>query len=377
MSFHSFATPYRWERLNGAKKVAAAAAGGMIDLSVGSPVDPVPTSVRSALAEAADDPNAFGYPTTVGTSQLQTAISHWFQRERGTDISALAASVLPSVGSKEAVALMASLLQLPAGSKVVQPKISYPTYEIGTQLAGCEVVKLDVADTSAWENLDNVGMVWVNSPSNPTGETLSAAQLSAIVAAARRIGAVVVSDECYALMTWVEGEGARSAAPGILDADVCGTNADGVLCLYSLSKQSNMAGYRTAFIAGDSEILARMQNFRKQIGLIIPGPVQAAMAAGLDDSNAVNVQHERYASRLARLVAGLRAGGYDASMPEGALYVWVRALSGDCWKDIDALARLGLIVSPGEFYGDSAYLRFSATASDADIDAAAARLATL
>ena len=372
MSFQTFSTPYRWERLADAKKIAAQHPDGAIDLSVGSPVDDVPQSVQAALAGAANASNAYGYPVTVGTSRLQASIAQWFQRARGVDLAAANASVIPSVGSKEAVALMASLLQLPAGSVVVQPEISYPTYEIGTQLAGCTVAKADVSHPDAWKDIPGVAMVWVNSPSNPTGETLSAETLKAIVDAARDIGAVVVSDECYALMTWDGGE----SAPSILDPQVCGGDASGVLCLYSLSKQSNMAGYRTAFIAGDQKLLSSMQNFRKQIGLIVPGPIQAAMAAGLDDDGAVAEQHAKYASRLALLVEGLRSAGYDAHMPQGALYVWVKALSGNCWDDITALAKLGIVVSPGEFYGDAAYLRISSTASDESISEAVSRLSS-
>lgn len=362
----------------------------MIDLSVGSPVDPVPASVREALAAAANLENAYGYPTTVGTSEVQEAISQWFLRERGVSLTDIGARALPSVGSKEAVALMASLLRLAPGSVVVQPAVSYPTYEIGTQLAGCETVKVaDVADVSSWEHVPQMSMVWVNSPSNPTGKTLSVAQLAQIVAAARRIGAIVVSDECYALLRWggSEEEGTHAvdgavpgavpgaaSAPSILDPAACGGDATGLLCLYSLSKQSNMAGYRTAFIAGDSQILGPMLTDRKQIGLIIPGPVQAAMAAGLNDVETVTLQRGRYERRLRALVEGLATAGYDAVMPEGALYVWVPAMSGDCWSDVARLARLGIVPSPGEFYGDAGFLRFSATASDEAIAEAAKRL---
>ena len=86
----------------------------------------------------------------------------------------------------------------------------------------------------------------------------------------------------------------------------CLGSAEGVLVLYSLSKQSNMAGYRTAFIAGDESLIASMSAYRKQIGQIIPGPVQAAMAAGLRDLESVKVQHARYRERLGVLVSALR-----------------------------------------------------------------------
>ena len=371
MGFHAFTSPYDWSRIDAYKAIARTVPGGMADLSVGSPVDPVPASVREALAGAADAPNAHGYPATAGTPDLRAAIDEWFRTERGVDRKAVDAGVVPTVGSKEAVALMASLLRLGPGDVVVQPRVAYPTYEIGTQLAGATVLKVDdVADVESWERVPGVKAVWVNSPSNPTGRVLADHWMADIVAAARRIGAVVLSDECYALMTW----GGVGPAACALDPDVCEGSAQGVLVLYSLSKQSNMAGYRTAFIAGDYRLVSEMTAYRKQIGQIVPGPVQAAMAAALRDRAAVEEQRARYRRRLERVVAGLRARGYEASMPEGALYVWTRAVSGDCWRDMDELARLGVVPSPGEFYGAPAWLRFSATAADEVVDEAAARL---
>ncbi len=202
-------------------------------------------------------------------------------------------------------------------------------------------------------NVPGVKAVWVNSPCNPTGEVYSAEQMAGIVAAAREIGAVVLSDECYALMQWrdavngAEGDAdSLASTPCALRDDVCLGSAEGVLVLYSLSKQSNMAGYRTAFIAGDESLIASMSAYRKQIGQIIPGPVQAAMAAGLRDLESVKVQHARYRERLGVLVGALRAYGYCTDMPEGALYVWVRAKSGNCWTDMEQLPKIGIIASP-------------------------------
>ena len=393
MGFHAYSSPYDWSRIAPYKTKAAQVPGGIVDLSVGSPVDPVPQSVREALAVASDAKNAHGYPVTAGSGDLRDAIFEWFRAVRGVDLQSINADVVPTVGSKEAVALMASLLHLGEGDVVVQPKVSYPTYEIGTQLAGASVLKVDdVSDVDSWCHVPGVKAVWVNSPCNPTGGVLSGGWLSDIVAAARRIGAVVLSDECYALMDWrsarcetrgnhgIEpeqaGVQAMPSTPCALSPSVCEGTADNVLVLYSLSKQSNMAGYRTAFIAGDYRLVHAMSDYRKQIGQIIPGPVQAAMAAGLRDTQAVRTQWKRYYDRLARLVEALRAYGYRASMPDGALYVWVKTLNGDCWADMAELAKLGIVPSPGEFYGAVEYLRFSATASDEAIDAACARLAS-
>ena len=164
---------------------------------------PVPDSVRKALAISSNDPNAYGYPVTAGTADLRDAIHEWFAAARNVDLRAIGADAVPTVGSKEGVALMASLLHFGEGDVVVQPKVSYPTYEIGTQLAGAQTLKVDdVADADSWKDVPGVKAVWVNSPCNPTGEVLSAEQMAGIVRAARAIGAVVLSDECYALMQW-------------------------------------------------------------------------------------------------------------------------------------------------------------------------------
>lgn len=377
MGFKTFSTPYDWSRVQKYRDIASQH-GEVLDFSVGSPVDPVPQLVREAISGAVNDVNAHGYPATIGTALLRESIREWFYTQRGVDFSNIHADAVPTVGSKEAVALMASLLHCGDGDVVIQPRISYPTYEIGTQIAGATVCKIDdSADVDSWVHHAGVKALWINSPSNPTGAVLDTVQLRTIVRAARSIGAKVLSDECYARMDWRSSSATfeLGATPCILDDDVCEGSAEGLLCLYSLSKQSNMAGYRTALIAGDEHLIAEMTQYRKQIGLIIPGPVQAAMAAGLRDGEGVSTQAQRYKKRLHELTQALTVYGYDAHMPQGGLYIWVRALSDDCWQDMQHLADIGIVPSPGEFYGDSRYLRFSTTASDEAISQAAARLA--
>ena len=372
MGFHSFASPYDWSRIDSYRRRAEQCPGGLVDLSVGSPVDPVPRSVREALAAAADDGQARGYPKTAGDGLLRQAAVDWFRRCRGVDLDALGADLVPTVGSKEAVALMASLLHLGPGDRVVQPAVSYPTYAIGTQLAGAQVTTVDdPADTDSWVDLPGVRAIWINSPGNPSGRVIDRAGLAKIVQAARSIGATVLSDECYALLDW---SGSAQASPCILEPEVCGGDASGILCLYSMSKQSNMAGYRAALVAGDAQLVEAMTAYRKQVGLIVPGPVQGAMRAALEDGEAVMAQHDVYARRLHALTEALGAYGYDAVMPQGGLYIWAPARSGDCWADMADLSRLGILASPGEFYGDGRYLRFSSTINDEQLELALGRL---
>ena len=372
MGFHSFESPYDWSRIDPYRRRAEQCPGGLVDLSVGSPVDPVPRSVREALAAAADDGQARGYPKTAGDGPLRQAVADWFRRCRGVDLDALGADLVPTVGSKEAVALMASLLHLGPGDRVVQPRVSYPTYAIGTQLAGAQVTTVDdPADTDSWVDLPGVRAIWINSPGNPSGRVIDRAGLAKTVRAARSIGATVLSDECYALLDW---SGSAQASPCILESQVCGGDASGILCLYSMSKQSNMAGYRAALVAGDAQLVKAMTAYRKQVGLIVPGPVQGAMRAALEDGEAVTAQRDVYARRLHALTEALGAYGYDAVMPQGGLYIWAQARSGDCWADMAELSRLGILASPGEFYGDGCYLRFSSTITDEQLDLALGRL---
>ena len=380
MGFHSFASPYDWSRIDSYRRRAEQCPGGLVDLSVGSPVDPVPRSVREALAAAADDGQARGYPKTAGDGLLRQAAADWFRRCRGVDLDALGADLVPTVGSKEAVALMASLLHLGPGDRVVQPRVSYPTYAIGTQLAGAQVTTVeDPADTDSWVHLPGVRALWINSPGNPGGQIIDRSGLARIVRAARSIGATVLSDECYALLHWSgpdqTGQDAPiPASPCILEPEVCGGDASGILCLYSMSKQSNMAGYRAALVAGDAQLVEAMTAYRKQVGLIVPGPVQGAMRAALEDGEAVMAQRDVYARRLHALTEALGAYGYDAVMPQGGLYIWAPARSGDCWADMADLSRLGILASPGEFYGDGRYLRFSSTINDEQLELALGRL---
>ena len=380
MGFHSFESPYDWSRIDPYRRRAEQCPGGLVDLSVGSPVDPVPRSVREALAAAADDGQARGYPKTAGDGPLRQAVADWFRRCRGVDLDALGADLVPTVGSKEAVALMASLLHLGPGDRVVQPAVSYPTYAIGTQLAGAQVTTVeDPADTDSWVHLPGVRALWINSPGNPGGQIIDRSGLARIVRAARSIGATVLSDECYALLHWSGPDQAGQdapipASPCILEPEVCGGDASGILCLYSMSKQSNMAGYRAALVAGDAQLVEAMTAYRKQVGLIVPGPVQGAMRAALEDGEAVMDQRDVYARRLHALTEALGAYGYDAVMPQGGLYIWAPARSGDCWADMADLSRLGILASPGEFYGDGRYLRFSSTINDEQLELALGRL---
>jgi len=338
--------------------------GGMIDLSVGSPVDPTPQVVREALNAATD---AHAYPQVAGTPALREAIVDWYSRRRGVhDLSV--ANVLPSIGSKELIAWLPLMLGLGEGDVVVQPTVAYPTYAIGAALAGASVVSSD--DPAEWPQ--NTKLIWVNSPGNPDGRVLGVERLREMVARARELGAVIANDECYAELNWATD----APTPSILDPRVIEGERNSVLSVYSLSKQSNLAGYRAGFVAGCSDLIAELLAVRKHAGLIPPAPVQAAMIAALGDEAHVAEQRERYRSRRDRVKAAVEAAGFRIDHSEAGLYLWATR-GEDARQTVASLAELGILVVPGTFYGDNApqHVRIALTVGDAQVDAVVERLA--
>jgi len=350
---------FPWDTLAGAKARAAEHRGGLVDLSVGSPVDPTPALLQEALREATD---AHGYPTNWGTPEARRAIVDWFARVRGVP-GLDDENVLVTVGSKELVAGLPQQLGLGAGDAVVHPAVAYPTYDIGARMAGATPVRAD--DPDDWPA--ETRLVWLNSPSNPTGDVLGVDALRRVVGAARERGIVVASDECYALLPWEV-----DAAPSILDPRVTDGDIGGLLAVYSLSKQSNLAGYRAAFVAGDAAVVQRVLAVRKHLGLMAPSPVQHALAVALGDESHVDAQRERYRARRALLLPALEARGFSVSSDAG-LYLWASDGT-DALTQVDRLADLGILVAPGTFYGDPTHVRVAITATDDDIAAASARL---
>ncbi|WP_237233238.1 succinyldiaminopimelate transaminase [Rothia nasisuis] len=364
---------YPWDTLAPYRATAEAHPGGLINLSIGTPVDPTPTIIREALAAATD---AHGYPTTHGTLTLRQAIVDWFARRR--EVPGLTTNqVMPTIGSKELVAWLPFLLGLGKDDVVVRPTVAYPTYDIGAQLAGATSVAADSLTELDTATRSRVRLVWVNSPANPTGTVRDIEELKKIVDDARAIGALVASDECYAELGWGEWDTARGgkAVPSILDPRVSGGNQELLLAAYSLSKQSNFAGYRGAFIAGDAEIMANLVNSRKHAGMIVPAPVQAAMTVALADDAHVEEQKNLYRARRETLLPALTKFGLTIEHSEAGLYLWATA-GEDTWVTVQRFAEKGIIIGPGVFYGTAGegYVRVALTGSDKDIERAATRL---
>ena len=353
---------FPWDTLADVTALARAHPDGIVDLSVGTPVDDVAPVIRHALAAASSAP---GYPTTAGTPALRASAVAALQRRYG--ITGLADdAVLPVIGTKELIAWLPTLLGLGADDLVVVPELAYPTYEVGTRLAGTPFVR---ADSLTQLGPQSPALVFLNSPSNPTGKVLGVDHLRKVVGWARDRGVLVASDECYLGLGW-------DAAPlSVLHPSVCDGDHTGLLAIHSLSKTSSLAGYRAGFVAGDPAVVAELLAVRKHAGMMVPTPVQAAMVAALDDDDHEREQRERYERRRALLMPALQAAGLAVDHSEAGLYIW--ATRGEPCRDTLAwLAQCGILVAPGEFYGPrgAQHVRVALTATDERIAAAVQRL---
>jgi len=372
--------PYPYSRMSAVAAVAERHPGGMVDLSIGTPCDPPPDAVVSALGSSGTER---GYPTSVGSPSLRQAAARWIARRFGVEIDS--ALIGACVGTKEFVATTAWFLRLrtPERDTVLAPAIAYPTYALSAQLAGCRAVAipegpgggLDLGRISE-EDAARAVMLWVNSPANPTG---SLTDLGAAASWGRARGVPVFSDECYAEFTWAVWPPPTSLHHG----------PDGVVAVHSLSKRSNLAGVRVGFYAGDGDIVGFLSQIRQHAGLMVPGPVQAAAVVALDDDVHVEAQRHRYRRRLERLADVLSTAGLEAAVPAGTFYLWVAAPAwalaqgrsegrDGAWVLAEVLAEVaGVLVSPGEFYGEAGagHVRIAVVQPDDRIELAARRLA--
>lgn len=353
---------FPWDQLTEYAATARDHADGIVDLSIGTPVDPTPEVVQAALRGAADSP---GYPTTIGLPETRQAAVDWLARRFGVTGLGLD-GVLPVIGSKELISGLPLQLGVGVGELIVIPELAYPTYDVGAALVGTRTL---AADSLTAIGPERPRLLWLNSPSNPTGRVLPLEHLRKVVEWCRERGTIVVSDECYLECAW-------DAEPlSVLHPDVCDGSHEGILSIHSLSKRSNLAGYRCAFVAGDPALIGELVSVRKNLGLMMPGPQQAAMAAALDDDDHVAIQHATYARRRSQLRGAFESAGFRIDHSEASLYLWATRQE-DCWATVRWLAERGILVAPGAFYGPSGrqHVRIAFTATDERVAAAVGRL---
>jgi len=327
---------------------------GIIDLSQGTPVDPTPEFIQQVFRDASNSPS---YPVTAGTPELRAALKKWATERLGATGDF---DVLPLIGSKELVAWLPTFLE---SAKVLIPEIAYPTYHVGAILAGAESIPVAI-DAKGWPAAD---LAWLNSPSNPTGRVHSVNEIKDCIAWSRTNNSVLISDECYL-------EFDQSAHSYSVLSQTGGDNTS-ILAVHSLSKRSSMAGYRAAFMVGDSALIAKIREIRKHGGMMVPLPVQKAMTVALSDDKHVAEQRARYNARKDVLRPALEAAGFTIEFSNSGLYLWCTR-NEDAWTSVAWLAERGVLATPGSFYGElgARHIRIAMTATDIQIADAAARI---
>ena len=297
---------------------------------------------------------------------LRQAWADWAQTALSVTIGL--DEISPTIGSKEIVAWLPTILGLGPQHTVAIPELAYPTYAVGAQMARANFVTYNHAD----EIPTGTSLIWINSPSNPTGEVKTLSHLKAVVNRAREIGAVVACDECYIELGW-------DADPvSILHPDVVGNSNESVLAVHSLSKRSNLAGYRSGAVLGDKRLIADILALRKHAGMLLPSPIQAATVAALGDPDHVARQRDVYHNRRIVLKTAVLEAGMQIDHSQAGLYLWVTA-GKQCLETVSLLASVGILCAPGDFYGPSGanHVRMALTATDERIGQVAARLAAL
>jgi succinyldiaminopimelate transaminase len=345
---------FPWDALAPYGDIARNHVDGIIDLSQGTPVDPTPEFIQKSFREASNSPS---YPVTAGTPELRAAIRKWATDRLGASGEF---DVLPLIGSKELVAWLPTILE---SKEVLIPQIAYPTYHVGALIAQAKSIPVDI-DAGVWPSAD---LAWLNSPSNPTGRVHNVEEIQAAINWSRRNNSILISDECY-----LEFDDTATSFSVLSQA---GGNNTNILALHSLSKRSSMAGYRAAFMVGDSALIARIRELRKHAGMMVALPVQKAMTVALADDIHVSEQRARYNARRNALRPALEAVGFRIEFSNSGLYLWCTR-DEDAWTSVEWLAHRGILATPGSFYGASGaqFIRLAMTATDEQIFDAVTRL---
>jgi N-succinyldiaminopimelate aminotransferase len=333
-----------------------------ISLGIGEPKHATPAFIERALAHSLA--GLASYPSTAGTDQLRAAISGWLQRRYGIPPLDAATQVLPVNGSREALFAIAQAAIDRAGRPIVVcPNPFYQIYEGAALLAGAEpyYVNSIPARNFACDYASVPDEVWartqlmyVCSPGNPTGATVSLEDWRQLFELSDRHGFVLASDECYSEI-YHDSEpplGALEAAHKLGRHDYCN-----LVVFSSLSKRSNVPGMRSGFVAGDAAILKKYLLYRTYSGGAMSPPVQAASIAAWNDEAHVQDNRAKYREKFA-LITPLLKAVMDVELPDAGFYLWAD-ISRTGLSDEDFARRLyaeyNVTVLPGSYLARDAH----------------------
>ncbi|MCF8198727.1 MAG: succinyldiaminopimelate transaminase [Sulfuritalea sp.] len=348
--------PYPFEKLRHLfAGVSPAPSFSEIKLSIGEPRHATPPFIQQALAD-----NLAGlaiYPSTQGTDALREAIAAWIVRRYGVSKPDSATQVIPVNGSREALfAFAQTVVDRGNGrAKVACPNPFYQIYEGAAILAGAEPVYLNTVPEHHFEmdwsvlpeaTWNDVQLVYVCSPANPTGKVMKLAAWKALFELADRHDFVIASDECYSEIYFDE---ASAPLGGLGAAEQLGRKDYArLVCFSSLSKRSNVPGLRSGFVAGDAALLKKFLLYRTYHGGAMNPAVQAASIAAWNDEAHVRDNRRMYAEKFHE-VTPLIARHLDCRMPDAGFYLWAKTPVPDTEFARELLRQKNVVVLPGSY----------------------------
>ena len=367
--------PYLFAELE--RKIAAKRAAGVdvISLGIGDPDMPTPAAVVETLAAAAGDPGTHQYPSNRGRPELRQALARFYRRRFGVELDP-ESEIVPALGAKECIFNL-NLAFLDPEDAALAADPGYPVYTGGPLLVGARVELMPLLPERGFIPAldavahDNVKLMYLNYPNNPTGAIVPEGFFAEVVEFARAQDVLVVHDASYTETTF-DGYVAPSflETPGAKDVGVE---------VFSLSKGYNMTGWRTAALVGNPAAVEAYWKLKTNVDSGMFEAVQLAAAAALDQGDEEPRRMSELYQRRRDLVCGALAEvGVEVTPPKGTIYVWAPVPAGHTSASFCELVleEAGVVVSPGASYGPNGegFFRISLTVPDERLTEAVARM---
>jgi N-succinyldiaminopimelate aminotransferase len=354
--------PYPFQRLRDLfTGITPNAAYQPVNLSIGEPKHDTPAFIKQALIDHLA--GLATYPTTAGVPELRQAIANWATRRYGIPLLDIEKEIVPVNGSREALFAFAQAVintKKIAHPIVICPNPFYQIYEGAAFLAGAEPYFLNTLpenqhtmdfDSVPVEVWNRTQLVYVCSPSNPSGKVMDLAQWKKIFELSDVYGFVIAADECYSEIYFDE---ARKPLGALQAAQKLGRDYSRLVVFSSLSKRSNVPGMRSGFVAGDAKILEQFLLYRTYHGCAMSPTVQAASIAAWNDEAHVIENRRLYAEKFSTVTPMLE-NTLGVEMPDAAFYLWAKTEMPDTEAAIRLYRDFNVTVLPGSFLAREAH----------------------
>jgi LL-diaminopimelate aminotransferase len=364
-----------------AKKRAVEAGGvRVLDLSLGSPDQPMPRALMDAFREAIEDTTAHGYPVMSGERSFHETFAAYMQRRFGVALDP-STEIVPTAGAKEALANLVAAYCEPTDAMLI-PDVAYPVYERAVASTGADVVRFPVhASAGYWPDLAAIPaaearrakFLLLNFPNNPTGAVTTVARWAEAVEFCRRHDIILISDLAYSELV-LEGP----PAPSVFEVAGAG---DVAIEIHSGSKNFSMAGARLGVVCGRRDVIEVLNRYRTLVGYGVPTVVQRAGRFAFAHAEALAAElREGYRTRFEAAVSGFAEAGVSVTPPTAGMYLWIPVPEGRTDWDVteQLLAEERVVITPGSGFGPggAGHVRISMVAPPPVLREACRRLAS-